>query len=185
MSTWTAEIAEWYADKYGEYATNRMGIDALELDSDDVVVDIGCGTGAALRHATGVVAEGRLIGVDPVPRMVEIARERAADHPQGQRLELLVGTAADVPLTDGLADVVLALDSYDHWRDPPKGLAEVARLLRAGGRFAVVKDHGAPGGTAGCAAMVAKIERAGFRLLREAPLSEGAVACTLWVWTQP
>ncbi len=67
MTEWNAEIAEWYADNYGEYPTNRLAIDALGLPMDAVVLDIGCGTGAALRHAAPRVTQGRLIGVDPVP----------------------------------------------------------------------------------------------------------------------
>ena len=31
MSEWNAETPQWYADKYGEYATNRLGVEALEL----------------------------------------------------------------------------------------------------------------------------------------------------------
>lgn len=67
MSTWTAETAEWYAANYGEYPTNRRTIDSLEIADDAVVVDVGCGTAAALRHAATKVTRGRLIGVDPVP----------------------------------------------------------------------------------------------------------------------
>ncbi|NJK31276.1 MAG: class I SAM-dependent methyltransferase [Deltaproteobacteria bacterium] len=81
MSEWTAETAEWYAKKYGEYPTNRLTVEHLELAPDAVVLDVGCGTAAALRHAATKVTTGSLIGVDPVPRMVEIAKERLASHP--------------------------------------------------------------------------------------------------------
>src|SRR5690606_42131928 len=98
MSTWTSETAEWHARHYGEYATNRLAVDALSFSHDAVVVDVGCGTGAGLRHAAGRVTSGSLIGVDPVPRMVEIAREQSAKHPAGERNEVRGGSAAAMPL---------------------------------------------------------------------------------------
>ncbi|MFT4704273.1 MAG: ubiquinone/menaquinone biosynthesis C-methylase UbiE [Bradymonadia bacterium] len=81
MTEWTDQTAEWYAAKYGEYPTNQLALDALEIAPNASVLDIGCGTASALRHASQTVTSGRLIGVDPVPRMIEIASERLAGHP--------------------------------------------------------------------------------------------------------
>ena len=86
MPEWDSETAEWYAQNYGEYPTNRLAVDALDLPEDAVIVDVGCGTGAALRHAAVKVRRGHLIGIDPVPRMIEIARERLEGHPAAARI---------------------------------------------------------------------------------------------------
>jgi len=75
MNEWDAETAEWYAANYGDYATNRLAVEALDLEPDSLVVDVGCGTGSALRHASSTITQGSLIGVDPVPRMIELAQE--------------------------------------------------------------------------------------------------------------
>jgi SAM-dependent methyltransferase len=133
MTTWTDETAEWYAEKYGEYPTNHLAVDMLELAPDAVVLDIGCGTAAALRHAASKVTSGRLLGVDPVPRMVEIARERVASHPAAGRIELHVAPADALPFDDGTIDVVLAFDSYDHWA-PPTARGPRRSPARAGAR---------------------------------------------------
>lgn len=79
MTEWNSETAEWYAKNYGEYPTNRIAIDALALEADSAIVDVGCGTGSALRHAASWVPKGDLIGIDPVPRMVELARASTAE----------------------------------------------------------------------------------------------------------
>ena len=71
---WSDETAEWYASEYGEWPSNRMTVEAIAWRADDVVVDVGCGTACALRHAAQQVTEGRLIGCDPVPGMIRIAR---------------------------------------------------------------------------------------------------------------
>lgn len=183
MSEWDAETAEWYASKYGEYATNRLAVDALDLAPASSVVDVGCGTGAALRRAAAVVTRGRLIGIDPVPRMIEIARERAASHPAGTLIEFREGAAEALPLEDAVADVVFAFDSFDHWRDQRGGLGEVRRVMRPQGRLVVVKDGGVPGGGAARRAFVESLAAAGFRVIEERRIEDEGVSFVMWICT--
>ncbi|MEO0605480.1 MAG: class I SAM-dependent methyltransferase [Myxococcota bacterium] len=173
MTGWNAEIAEWYAEKYGEYPTNRLAVDRLELAADAVVLDVGCGTGAALRRAAERLTSGRLIGVDPVPRMLEIARERAGDV----TLDLREGSANALPLEDQSCDVVLAFDSMDHWDDVAEGLAEIRRVMRPGGRVLIVKDLGMPAATS----VAQALDDAGFRVLEEYQVEEDAVHFAMWL----
>lgn len=63
MSKWDNETAEWYAEKYENYATNKLGVRALKLAENSTVV----GTGCALRHASEQATSGTLVGIDPVP----------------------------------------------------------------------------------------------------------------------
>lgn len=181
MDAWNEETAEWYAAAYGEYATNRLAVDAIDVARDAVVVDVGCGTGSALRHIAPRVPEGRLIGVDPTPRMVAIANERAEADPNAGRIEFILAPAERCPLEDGLADVVLAFDSIDHWRDRIAGLAEVRRILRPGGRLVVVKDGAVPGAPGAERELLVDLDRAGFTVQEERGLVEDDVACTMWI----
>ena len=181
MSEWNAETAQWYADKYGEYATNRLAVDALDVAPDAVIVDVGCGTGSALRWVAARAPGGELVGVDPVPQMLEIARERAADHPEGQRIDFREGLAEKLPVGDDHADLVFAFDSIDHWHDKAAGLAEVRRVLRTDGRLVVVKDGGVPGGAEARRELFDQIGRAGLEILDERTLADDDVSCTMWV----
>lgn len=181
VSDWTAETAEWYAANYGEYATNRLAVDAIDVAPDAVVVDVGCGTGSALRRLAPRLPDGRLIGVDPIPRMLAIARERAAADPNGRRIEFVEAPAERLPLDDGVADIVLAFDSVDHWGDRDAGLREVARVLRPGGRLVAVKDGGLPGGAEAARAWRSALDRVGLVVQEERVLEEDDVTCTLWI----
>lgn len=180
MSKWDTETAEWYAKKYGEYETNMLGVEALKLEAHSRIVDIGCGTGCALRHASEQVTHGSLIGIDPVPRMVEIAREQTAQHSSVNRIIYYEGSAENLPVEDSTADVVLAFDSYDHWEDKPKGLKEVRRVLKANGRFVVVKDGGLPNGTDAQKEFLEGLTEAGFKVIQENIYEEGDVVFTQW-----
>lgn len=183
MGEWDADTAEWYAEKYGEYDTNRLGIGALELAPDSVVVDIGCGTGCALRYAAKKVVHGTLIGVDPVPRMVEIAREKTANSPAADRIVFYEGGAESLPIESDTVDVVLAFDSFDHWRDQREGLNEVRRVLKPKGILVVVKDGGLPNGTEARQQFLKALEVAEFSVASEKNIEEGDVTFTQWVCT--
>jgi len=181
MPDWTNETAEWYAANYGDYATNRLAVAALTLSPTAIVVDVGCGTGAALRHAAATVTDGRLVGVDPVPRMIEIAREKTAGHPAAARIEFRLGAAEDLPVKDDVADVVFAFDSFDHWQNRDQGLTEIRRILRSHGKLVVVKDAGLPGGKKARQVFFNAVERAGFALSKEARIEAEDIHFTLWV----
>jgi len=182
MTEWTSETAQWYASNYGEYPTNRLAVDELDLPPDAVVVDVGCGTGYALRHASQEVTRGRLIGIDPVPRMIEIARERTLGHPHSARIEFRVGSAESMPVEDEAADVVFAFDSVDHWQDMKRGLEEIRRILRPRGMLAIVKDQSVPGAAEAGRVAAESVRSAGFLALDQCEIGGEGVSFTLWTW---
>ena len=162
MSEWNAETAEWYAKNYGDYPTNRLGIDALELPEDSQIVDIGCGTGAALRHAAEKIKGGKLIGVDPVARMLEIAHEWTENHSAKNRIEFRAGSTEALPVEGDFADYALAFDSVDHWEDVDRGLKEVRRILQTSGKFVIIKDSSVPGAKQALDTLISGLETNGF-----------------------
>ena len=93
------------------------------------VVDLGAGTGKLTRS---LVALGhRVTAVEPLPEMRE---QLHAAVPGATALE---GSAERIPLSDASAGVVICAQSF-HWFDHESALAEIARVLRPGGRLALV-----------------------------------------------
>lgn len=184
MTEWNSKTAEWYAKNYGEYPTNRLAVDELDLPVDATIVDIGCGTGSALRHTALKVTEGSLIGIDPVPRMIEIAKERTLNHPEFARIEYRLGSAEKVPIENASADFIFAFDSMDHWQDVGRSFAEISRILRSGGKLVIVKDGAVPGAAEARHAWVEKVERAGFAVSEQREISGEGVNFTLWICTE-
>jgi SAM-dependent methyltransferase len=89
------------------------------------LLDVACGNGAFL----SVAAERRLAlsGIDVAPVAIDVAR---ALVPQA---ELRVGNAEDLPYEDSSFDVVTCLGSLEHFPEPARGAAELARVLRPTG----------------------------------------------------
>ncbi len=97
------------------------------------VLDIGCGTGF---HLPMFAADARsVIGVEPHPPLVEVARRRTNNLPS---VTVQVGCAQSVPLPDNSVDVAHARTAYFFGPGCEPGLAEANRVLRPGGVLAVV-----------------------------------------------
>ena len=180
MSNWNDETAEWYAANYGDYPTNRLAVDQLDLAPTACIVDVGCVTGAALRHASFTVTQGHLIGVDPIPRMIEIAEAQSAAHPHAERIEFRQGSAEAIPVEERNADVVFAFDSFDHWQDVDRALSEIRRILRPDGELVVVKDGGLPNAAAARNRVADMVTAAGFALQAQREVRGEGIVFTLW-----
>lgn len=106
---------------------------AALLHEDQVVADLGCGTGPALVELAPVVR--RVIGVDREPRMLEAAATRTRDLPN---VELRRGGLESLPLEDREIDAALCVLVLHHVADLSRAFQEVRRSLVPGGRLVVV-----------------------------------------------
>jgi ubiquinone/menaquinone biosynthesis C-methylase UbiE len=120
----------------------RLAIELTSVSDTDYVVDIGCGPGSAVRAAARRGA--RVIGVDPAPVMLRLARTLTRNQPAVSWSE---GVAEDLPVPDRSATVVWSIATVHHWKDVPAGLAEVWRALVSGGQFMAIERQVRPGAT--------------------------------------
>ncbi len=124
-----------------EHRAREEALTLLSPSPGEAVLELGCGTGTALRALAGRLAgRGRLVGLDLSPRMLAQARRKLERAGLAEHLELYQGDAVAVPLADGAFDAVFTAFTLELFDTPqiPKVLAEVHRLLRPGGRFVVV-----------------------------------------------
>lgn len=108
-----------------------------DLHPGETVLDLGSGAGAdVLISARRVTPGGRAIGLDMTPEMLELARRNAAEAGV-DNVEFLQGYLEEIPLPDASVDVVISNCVINLAADKRVVLAEAARVLRPGGRFAV------------------------------------------------
>jgi SAM-dependent methyltransferase len=108
-----------------------------ELHEGETVLDLGSGAGAdVLISARRVGESGRAIGLDMTDEMLDLARANAAEAGVSN-VEFVKGYIEEIPLPDGSVDVVISNCVINLAADKRKVLAEAARVLRPGGRFAV------------------------------------------------
>jgi trans-aconitate 2-methyltransferase len=127
-SDWDAATYDRVADPQEEWG--REVLARLDPAGDESALDAGCGSGRVTRHLLDRLPEGRVIGVDGSPSMIELARRNL--EPFGDRVELRVGDMLELELSEPV-DIVFSNATF-HW------IGDHARLF--GCLFAAL----APGG---------------------------------------
>src|SRR6266540_3682172 len=162
------------------------------------VVDLGSGGGIdCLLAARAVGPTGFVVGIDFLPEMVRRAT-RAASHAGLENVRFVVGEIEALPLPDASADVVISNGVVNLSPRKVRVLAEAFRVLRPGGRLAIVDlvlEHDLPpeiqthpAAWAGClsgalseVALYKGVRRAGFREVSIQPLTPFGIAeCALY-----
>ena len=110
-------------------------LNALGVRAEDVVVDFGCGPG----HFTIPLAKRakRVIGIDVQARKLEGAKKRAEDD--GVKVELYRSDGRSIPLPNAIADLIFLRRVYHELDDKQAVLKELARLMKPGGRLAIME----------------------------------------------
>ncbi|WP_067547080.1 methyltransferase domain-containing protein [Nocardia crassostreae] len=109
----------------------------LAVRAGERALDIGSGTGSEVfEFAHRVGADGMAVGVDANPAMLAVARSRAAEIGVGARF--VEASAYRLPFADDSFDAVRCERVYQHLDDPAGATAEIARVLRPGGRVILI-----------------------------------------------
>jgi ubiquinone/menaquinone biosynthesis C-methylase UbiE len=113
-------------------------VTALGLEPGMTVADLGAGTGYMSRRLSAAVGpRGTVFAADPEPNLVAHLRERA--EREGTVNVVPVLASKDNPrLPTGAVDIVLVLDTYHHVDDRLRYFRDLRRVLRPGGRVAVI-----------------------------------------------
>ena len=144
MTTFDNVPAEAYARFMGRFssplAVGFADVALAGLHPLDTVLDVGCGPGMFTRELVARLGEARVSAVDPVATFV------AATAEAFPVADVRRASAEELPYPDGSFDACVAQLVVHFMSDPERGLAEMARVTRPGGRVsACVWDHG--GGT--------------------------------------
>lgn len=111
---------------------------ALAPQPGEHVLDIGTGPGfVANAIADAVGPAGRVLGVDISEPMLQLARKRCAAKPW---VELQSGNANQLPAADNTFDIAISVQVYEYLADVLPALTEMYRVLRPGGRGAIISS---------------------------------------------
>ncbi len=108
-----------------------------KISRGDTVIDLGSGAGNdcfVARHETG--AEGKVIGIDFTPKMINKARINA-DKLGFNNVEFREGDIDNMPVADAIADVIVSNCVLNLVPNKPKVIKEIFRALKLGGHFSI------------------------------------------------
>jgi SAM-dependent methyltransferase len=138
---WSDELEELHEESSRHHFLDRWTRSAIiqrvgQQPPGATILDLGCSTGHLLADLHAAHPEAQLIGVDLIASGL---RKAHAELPSAR---LLRADACSLPLEDGSADAVVSANLLEHVPDDRAALAEVARVLRPGGRVVLVVPAG-------------------------------------------
>jgi SAM-dependent methyltransferase len=121
----------------GHRPVGEQAIERMRVPPDARVLDVGCGSGWASRLLASLAIRGRVTGIDISDEMIRIARESSGSFPN---VDFETASAEQLPFGHNEFTHAFSMESLYYYRDIPRALAEIHRVLKPGGVFVAVVD---------------------------------------------
>ena len=121
----------------GHRPVGEQAIAQMRISSDARVLDVGCGSGWASRILAEYAFNGRVTGIDISDEMIRVARESSRSLPN---VDFEIASAEQLPFPDHEFTHAFSMESLYYYRNIPKALREIHRVLKPGGSFVAVVD---------------------------------------------
>jgi ubiquinone/menaquinone biosynthesis C-methylase UbiE len=124
----------------GHAAMTDWALSLFPIPMDAAILDVGCGGGRTIQRLAAMAAAGTVAGIDYSQASVAVASETNAKEIAAGRVRIEQGSVAALPFPDGTFDLVTAVETHYYWPDLPANVREICRVLKPGGRFALVAE---------------------------------------------
>ena len=124
---------------FGHAPLTNWGLSLVEIHDGWTMLDIGCGGGATLKRLLMRSKGAQVYGIDISEESVAKARKVNAEVLDRQ-VFVTQGSAEKLPYDDNKFDLVTAVETVYFWPDLPNCLKEVRRVVKPGGRFAIMVE---------------------------------------------
>ena len=121
----------------GHRPVGEQAIARMHVSPDARVLDVGCGSGWATRLLAEQAFNGQVTGVDISDEMIRVAREASRSF---RNIDFEIASAEQLPFPDDEFNHAFSMESLYYYRDIPKALSEINRVIKPGGSFVVVVD---------------------------------------------
>ena len=111
------------------------GLKHLNIKSDDIILDIGCGGGININRMARNAK--KVYGIDYSIESVNLSKEVNDDYIAQGKVEILEGNVQNLPFDDNSFDIITAFETVYFWPNIEKCFGEVKRVLKPGGLFLI------------------------------------------------
>ncbi|APH67346.1 Erythromycin 3''-O-methyltransferase [Bacillus subtilis] len=112
---------------------NQWTIDQLGITHGDSILEVGFGPGYCMQQMLNREKDIRLDGIDVSEAMLKLAARRV----KTREVRLIQGSVETFPLNASFYDKVISVNNYTIWNDQTKGMKQIFRALKPGGKAAI------------------------------------------------
>ena len=116
------------------------GLGQIGIERGYTILDVGCGGGRTVSKLAAIATEGKVYGVDYSEESVAATKEINARAIDAGRVEVRHGSVSQLPFSDGMFDLVTAVETHFWWPNLAADMREVFRVVKAGGKLVVVAE---------------------------------------------
>ncbi len=131
-------VKDLEAQQAGMYnqATGEV-VPGFQIGAEDIVVDVGCGTGGATKFAA-LYGQAEVYALDIDPQAIATVERIMAGTQLPRPLHTILSDSNPLPLTDGLATRIICQEVLEHVEDPRQFMRELVRIGRPGAQYLLV-----------------------------------------------
>ena len=132
-------ITLWSMNRRHSKVTD-WGLTHVSIQERDVILDVGCGGGRTVAKLAAAAISGKVSGIDYSEESVAAARRTNQRLIDLGRVEIRQASVSALPFADDTFDLVTAVETHFWWEDPAAGMRESLRVLKPGGRMAIIAE---------------------------------------------
>jgi SAM-dependent methyltransferase len=121
-------------------AVTSWGLQHVAFEPGFTILDVGCGGGRTIQQLSTLAPSGHVYGVDYAAASVAVATKVNAAAIAAGRVDIVCGSVSNLPFAPDMFDVVTAVETHYYWPDLIENLKEVRRVLKPGGRLAIIAE---------------------------------------------
>lgn len=124
----------------------NWGLSHITIPKDGAILDVGCGGGRTIAKLAAASGSGRVYGLDHSADSVQLAVKTNEEGIRAGRVNIREGSVSQLPFESDTFDLVTAVETVYFWPDLPTDVRQVRRIVKPGGRFAIICEvyKGAP-----------------------------------------
>jgi len=136
---WLGRLTLWNMNSRHSKVTD-WGLSHVAIEAHDTILDVGCGGGRTVDKLAGVATRGKVFGVDYSPESVAVATKTNRRWIEMDRVEIREASVSALPFAENTFDLVTAVETHFWWPDLPRGMSEIIRVLKPGGRVVIIAE---------------------------------------------
>src|SRR5580704_4755328 len=136
---WLGRFTLWRMNSSHSKLTD-WGLANISIEKHYAILDVGCGGGRTVSKLASIAAQGKVYGIDYSEESVAATKKTNARSIEAGSVEVRHGSVSQLPFSDGMFDLVTAVETHFWWPNLRADMREIFRVLKRGGTLIVVAE---------------------------------------------